>query len=137
MEAIDAGTTFVVDHAHMSYSPEHVTLGLAATEATGLRSFFCYNFTPLFKEWNEEKIEPDMDLIPTWMSEQLSELAREQPCGDDRVYLGWAFDLLFVPREAVVPLYEKVRELGIKLITTHMCKNAIFSECGLETSNTR
>jgi hypothetical protein len=23
LEAIDAGTTFVVDHAHMTYSPEH------------------------------------------------------------------------------------------------------------------
>ena len=121
----------------MSYSPQHVAQGLVATEAAGLRSFFCYNFTPRLRAWDEEKIEPDMDLIPGWMTEQLGELAQKQPFGDGRVNLGWAFDLLFLPKEVVVPLYEKVRELGIKLITTHMCKNLIFGECGLEPSNTR
>ena len=78
-----------------------------------------------------------MDLIPGWMSEQLGELAQKQPFCDGRVNLGWAFDLLFSPKEVVVPLYEKVRELRIKLITTHMCKNPIFGECGFEPSNTR
>jgi len=27
LESIDAGTTLVVDHAHMNYSPEHNSMG--------------------------------------------------------------------------------------------------------------
>ncbi len=125
LEAIDAGTTFVVDHAHMTYSPDHASEALSATAASGLRSFFCYNFTPRFKSWTTE-IVPDKDLIPDWFMKQLGELAAKQPFGDGRVYLGWAFDLLFLPKEMVVPLYEQVRKLGIKLITTHVAKNAVF-----------
>jgi cytosine/adenosine deaminase-related metal-dependent hydrolase len=127
LEAIDAGTTFVVDHAHMTYSPDHATEALSATASSGLRSFFCYNFTPRFKSWTTE-IVPDMDFIPGWFMEQLEELAAQQPFGDGRVYLGWAFDLLFLPKEMVVPMYEQVRKLGIKLITTHVAKNAIFGK---------
>lgn len=80
---------------------------------------------PRFKSWTTEVV-PDMDLIPGWFMKQLGELAAQQPFGEGRVYLGWAFDLLFLPKEMVVPMYEQVRKLGIKLITTHMVKNAIF-----------
>jgi cytosine/adenosine deaminase-related metal-dependent hydrolase len=125
LEAIDAGITFVVDHAHMTYSPNHATEALSATASSGLRSFFCYNFTPRLKSWTTEIVR-DMDLVPDWFMKQLEELAAQQPFGDGRVYLGWAFDLLFLPKEIVVPMYEQVRQLGIKLITTHVVKNAIF-----------
>ena len=80
---------------------------------------------PRFKEWTTEVV-PDKDLIPDWFMKQLGELAAQQPFGDGRVYLGWAFDLLFLPKEMVVSMYEQVRKLGIKLITTHVVKNAIF-----------
>lgn len=125
LKAIDAGTTFVVDHAHMTYSTEHATDALSATASSGLRSFFCYNFTPRFKSWTTDLV-PDTDLIPDWFMEQLAELAAKQPFGDGRVYLGWAFDSLFLPKEMVVSMYEQVRKMGIKLITTHVAKNAVF-----------
>ena len=125
LEAIDAGITCVVDHAHMTYSPNHATEALSATASSGLRSFFCYNFTPRLKSWTTEIVR-DMDLVPDWFMKQLEELAAQQPFGDGRVYLGWAFDLLFLPKDIVVPMYEQVRQLGIKLITTHVVKNAIF-----------
>ena len=80
---------------------------------------------PRFKSWTKEVV-PDMDLIPDWFMKQLGELAAQQPFGEGRVYLGWAFDLLFLPKEMVVPMYEQVRKFGIKLITTHMVKNAVF-----------
>jgi hypothetical protein len=67
-----------------------------------------------------------MDPIPDWFMKQLEELAGRQPFGDGQVYLGWASDLLFLPKEMVVSMYEKVRKLGIKLITTHMVKNGVF-----------
>lgn len=105
-----------------------VTQAVAATSSSGLRSFFCYSFTPRFKEWNKEQIVRDMDLIPDWFMRQLGELATQQPFGNGRVYLGWGFDLLSLPSEVVVPMYEKVRKMGIKLITTHMLKNAVFGK---------
>lgn len=42
------------------------------------------------------------------------------------MYLGWAFDSLFLPKEIVVSMYQQVRKMGIKLITTHVAKNAVF-----------
>ena len=109
----------------MTYSPDHATEALSATASSGLRSFFCYNFTPRVKSWTTE-IVPEKDLIPDWFMKQLGELATQQPFADGRVYLGWAFDLLFLPKEMVVPMYEQVRQLCIKLITTHVVKNAVF-----------
>jgi hypothetical protein len=43
-----------------------------------------------------------MDLIPDWLMKQLGELVAQQPFGDGRVYLGRAFDLLFLPKDMVV-----------------------------------
>lgn len=125
LEAIDAGTTFVVDHAHMTYSPDHATEALSAAASSGLRSFFCYTFTTRFKSWTTELV-PDMSPVPDWSIKQLEELAAQQPFGDGRVYLGWGFDLFFLPKEMVVAMYGQVRKLGIKLITTHVVRNAVF-----------
>jgi cytosine/adenosine deaminase-related metal-dependent hydrolase len=45
LEAVAAGTTTVVDHAHITMSPDHPKLGIAATVSSGIRSVFCY--TPI------------------------------------------------------------------------------------------
>lgn len=61
----------------------------------------------------------DPEYIPKWLFTQLSDLAKAQPFGDGRVRLGFAFDWLFLPKEMVVDLFDKVRDMGVKLITTH------------------
>lgn len=104
-----------------------VSEALSATVTSGIRSFYCYDFTVRVKEWSSE-VTLDTDIVPQWYMEQLEELAKDQPFGDGQVYLGWGFDLLFLPKEMVSPMYNKVRELGIKLITSHMGKNAVFGE---------
>ncbi|KFX86123.1 hypothetical protein O988_09754, partial [Pseudogymnoascus sp. VKM F-3808] len=46
LEAIDAGTTYVLDHAHGIYTPEHATQSISATTASGLRSTYAYAHPP-------------------------------------------------------------------------------------------
>jgi hypothetical protein len=65
------------------------------------------------------------DLFPDWVMSTLDQLTTEGPFGNGRVQIGFAFDGLFLPKEVVVPLFEKVKSLGIKVITTHYCRNAI------------
>ncbi|KAF4992233.1 hypothetical protein FDECE_13785 [Fusarium decemcellulare] len=124
LESIDAGTTMVVDHAHMTNSPEHVDEAIAATAHSGLRSVYCYVPTVRYKSWNP--LIPYPDIIPTWFSEQMENLAKSQPFGNGRVSLGFGFDLWFLPKDKVIKIWEQVRNLGVKLLTTHYCKNRIF-----------
>jgi hypothetical protein len=58
--------------------------------------------------------------------EQLDELAQAAPFGDGRVQLGLAFDGYFLPKETVVDLFKRVRKAGVKLITSHYVRGAIF-----------
>lgn len=124
LEAIDAGTTMIVDHAHLTCSPEHASQAVAATTSSGIRSCFCY--TPLLriKSWTDS-IEPEADLLPPWFYEQLEHLAKDQPFGEGRVHLGLGFDFVFLPKDVVVGLFKKVRAAGVKLITVHLSQNAV------------
>ncbi|KAF7337821.1 Metallo-dependent hydrolase [Mycena venus] len=125
MEAIDAGTTMVVDHAHMNYSAKHSSSALSATVASGIRSYFCYNPVPQ---------PPAASLAPfsfgsnaaEWSTKQLADLAASQPFGNGRVRLGLAFDAFYLPKEFVVSLYERARGLGVKLFTSHNLTNVGF-----------
>jgi hypothetical protein len=65
------------------------------------------------------------DLLPDWVMSTLEQLAADGPFSEGRVQLGFAFDGFFLPKQVIVPLFEKVKSLGIKVITTHYCRNAI------------
>ncbi|KAF3073627.1 5-methylthioadenosine/S-adenosylhomocysteine deaminase [Trichoderma lentiforme] len=127
LEALNAGTTTVVDHAHMNYSPAHNTNAIAATASSGIRSTFCYAPTTRVKEW-EPEITVDTDFLPSWAVEQVEELIKAGPYGDGRVSVGLAFDALFLPKETVADLYQRCRQAGAKVITTHYCRGAIFGQ---------
>jgi hypothetical protein len=46
LEALDAGTTSLVDYAYMSYySSDAASNGIAATVSSGIRPMFCYTPT--------------------------------------------------------------------------------------------
>ncbi|KIW10377.1 hypothetical protein PV08_11339 [Exophiala spinifera] len=124
LESIDAGTTTVVDFAHLTYSANHVNKAVSATIASGLRSFFCYVPIMRLKQW--EPMAPDTDFLPGWLYSQIERLAKAQPFGNGRVMLGFGYDLWMLPKETVVDLWEKVRGWGVNLLTTHYCRNRIF-----------
>ena len=97
---------------------------LNATVSSGIRSFYCYCPTLRVRAW--EPFEVDPNILPDWVMQGLETLAEAQPFGNGRVRLGFAFDGLFLPKWMVVDLFDKVRALGIKLITTHDASGAIF-----------
>ncbi|KAJ5930561.1 hypothetical protein N7466_006054 [Penicillium verhagenii] len=127
-ESIHAGVTTVVDHAHLTYSPEHATEAIRASASSGLRTFFCY--TPIWriKNWaSDAAIEFDEDLLPEWWLSTLDILARTAPFGEGRVRLGLGFDFFKLPKETVQNLWAKCRALGINLFTTHYVANYMKS----------
>lgn len=58
-------------------------------------------------------------MLPSWLVPHLSSLTGSQPYGNGRVTIGFGFDALWLPKDIVVSTFNKVREIGIKLITTH------------------
>jgi len=126
LEAIDAGTTTVVDHAHLTYSEEHAAQGLSATVSSGIRSFFCYCPISRLQKWDKTEMVPDFDFLPDWFMKQFEELAKAQPYGDGRVNIGLAFDFFFLPKEVIENIYAKARSMGIKLITSHYTVTAVL-----------
>ncbi|RHZ62452.1 uncharacterized protein CDV56_105925 [Aspergillus thermomutatus] len=127
LEALDAGTTTVVDHAHMNYSPENNTAAIAATVSSGIRSIFGYAFVARVKEW-QPRLTVNSSLVPDWAVKQVEELTKAAPFGDGRVQLGLAFDALFLPKEIVADLYDKCRRAGAKLVTSHYARGAVFGQ---------
>ncbi|GKZ19848.1 hypothetical protein AbraIFM66951_007778 [Aspergillus brasiliensis] len=118
LEALDAGTTTVVDHAHMNVTAAHSLHGLQATVSSGIRSVFCYTPTHTVKSWKPELV-PGGNFLDDWVVKQLSDLASAAPYGDGRVDIGLGFDGLMLPKDVVVSLYDRARKAGTKVITTH------------------
>ncbi|KAF4610385.1 hypothetical protein G7Y89_g15733 [Cudoniella acicularis] len=123
LECLDAGTTTVVDHAHLNYSPEHSKAALAATISSGIRSIFGYCPTPRVQTWKPFTLNPN--LLEDWVLTTMDELASKSPFGDGRVQIGLAFDGLFLPKEYVVALFERAKAKGIKTITSHFARTPI------------
>ncbi|KAJ7138144.1 hypothetical protein C8R44DRAFT_766920 [Mycena epipterygia] len=133
MEAIDGGTTMVVDHAHINYSADHSASALSATVASGIRSYFCYCPVPQKQatSWAPFRFEEGTPSVPNWTSSQLAELAANQPFGNGRVRLGVGFDDYYLPKEVVISLFETARSLGVKLFTSHYVRNALMGQHSL------
>jgi hypothetical protein len=119
------GTTTVVDHAHFNYSPEHNKAAIAATLSSGIRSVFCY--CPTSRVDSLDPFKMNMDLLPPWVMSTLEELVGHSTLLNSRVQLGFAFDGAWLPKEVIVNTFDKVKSLGIKVITTHYVRNGSMS----------
>jgi cytosine/adenosine deaminase-related metal-dependent hydrolase len=117
LEGIASGTTTIVDHAHITCSPEHAKLGIAGTASSGIRSVFCY--TPIMRLKGFNPISYHENPLEEWVMKTFEELADDGPFGAGRVTLGFAFDLFFLPDELVLALFAQVKNKGIKTITCH------------------
>jgi hypothetical protein len=80
-------------------------------------------------KWNP--VEFDYHVLAPWVLEVFEELGKASPFADGRVQIGLAFDLYFLPKDAVVSVFHKATELGIKTITSHYCLNAQVSQHSL------
>ncbi|PBK87352.1 Metallo-dependent hydrolase [Armillaria gallica] len=123
MEALDSGTTTVVDHAHCSRTPDHVTQAISATLTSGLRSFYCYAVVPEIKSWSPQFVLGDS---PAWGNELLKTLAQKSPFGPNgRVRMGLAFDQLYLPKDTVQEIIGTARQLKLFPLTSHAAGGAL------------
>lgn len=120
LEAIDAGTTTVVDHSHIVYSPEHPRAAIKATVESGLRTIYCYTPTPRIKAWSPQ-LEFEKDFLADWVMSTFTDLASSAPLApNNRVTLGFAFDgLLNMPAEETKSLLQRVYDAGVRVVTLH------------------
>ena len=127
LEAIDAGTTFVLDHMHGSYTPEAAEAGLKASVVSGLRMIYAHAQPIRLEAWDKEKCVPvwDDNPIPDWNFQFVEEKCRQQPI-DGRVSIGFGFDLWFMPKEYVQNVFQKARKAGIKVMTNHVNENGVW-----------
>lgn len=137
LEALDAGITTVVDHAHNLASPEHVDAAIEGTKKSGIRSVFCYGMGDVVKDGNLF----EGNTTPAWHFDDLRRVADEHLNSTDRVYLGVALnEMPFSTIDSLRKEIEAARELGARLITFHMSlpgAESVFelSEAGLLSSD--
>lgn len=117
LEGIAAGTTTVVDHAHVTRSPDHAKLAIAGTASSGIRSVFCYTPIMLIKQFNP--LQYHSNPLEDWVMQTFDELAEKAPFGSGRVTLGFAFDFFFLPGEVIKSIFARVTAAGVKTITCH------------------
>ncbi|RGP81829.1 hypothetical protein FLONG3_26 [Fusarium longipes] len=123
LEAIDAGTTFVLDHCHGCRTPEHADAAIAAFGDSGIRGVFAYAETFLnLAKWDSESCIPQPTSISESYIRHVEHLAKESPFADGRVAMGVAFDNYHLPKDEVEKLFRRAVKTGIRLITSH-CGN--------------
>nr|CEG03097.1 unnamed protein product [Fusarium pseudograminearum CS3487] len=121
LEAINAGTTTVVDHSHINTFEGAASTAISATVSSGLRSVYGYCPTARVASWSPFEMNPEM--IASWTLEELRKFGTQAPFGEGRVTMGLAFDLWFLPEQVVRELFQTAREAGIDLATTHAVRN--------------
>ncbi|KAI1056880.1 hypothetical protein LB507_002301 [Fusarium sp. FIESC RH6] len=120
-EAINAGTTTVVDHSHVNTFEGAASTAISATVSSGLRSVYGYCPTIRVGSWSPFEMNPE--LIASWTLQEIQDLGTKAPFGDGRVTMGLAFDLWFLPEQVVQDLFQRARDVGMELATTHAVRN--------------
>ncbi|KAJ8083464.1 hypothetical protein PM082_009338 [Marasmius tenuissimus] len=127
---VNAGTTTVVDHAHLNVFSGASDTAISATVSSGIRSIFCYTPTAIVESWNPLKIHPN--LLEPWVLSDLHSLAQKAPFGPNgRVQLGLGFDAWALPQDTAALLFDVARKGGIKLLSTHLAEGPIFPSSNL------
>lgn len=98
--------------------PCEAKAAIAATATSGLRSVYGYCFNIRVDSWSPFTVNPSF--IAPWALDGLEKLSHQAPFGNGRVTLGVAFDGWFLPEELLAPIFEKIKSLGVKHLTTHM-----------------
>lgn len=117
LEAIDGGITTVVDHSHVNHSPAHTYAAVRATVASGIRSI--YGYCPISRAESLQPFKRIWDFFPPWVMDTFDKLTTINPLANGRVMLGFAFDGLFLPKEILQPVFQKVMDAGAQVFTTH------------------
>ena len=134
LESIDAGTTTIVDHAHMAYSKEICEAGAEALEVSGVRATYCITPTNRVNTWGP-RLELNYEAIPTWWDDMFSGLAKTIPQGSGRIRLGLGYDSYMIGKDATADVFSKARKAGAKIITSHSVHSTFQTAPKFLTSN--
>lgn len=125
LEALDGGTTTVVDHAHLNLSPDYPRTAIQALATSGLRAVYCYtprrrttSFDPLVLE---EASPADPAVLDEWEQLAVAAAAPGRGFGGGRVSMGFAMDNLFLPADQLRAVYARLRRgpHAARVITSH------------------
>jgi hypothetical protein len=100
---------------------------LNAIVDSGLRVILGYNNALRMSNWDQSECVPEQDLIPDWALKQVGEFAQKHNKTSSVVEIGLGFDLWFLPKDMVLPMLENLRQQGLRLVTTHVTRNALMS----------
>jgi cytosine/adenosine deaminase-related metal-dependent hydrolase len=104
-EAMSAGVTSIVDHAHHTWSKETAEAGLKASIDSGNRVWWCYTVHPVVNHTSPYNLDFS---ATTWQLDQIDEISRRGKLGDGRVTLGLAYDGLQGTKESVMEVFKFV-----------------------------
>ena len=122
LESLDAGTTTVVDHAHISRSPEHVDALLTAIKASGIRAVICPAVVSYVDRW-EPKLQYLKNPLADWFMDVWDAAAdKASATGEGRMYMGLSFDGWNMKPEKIKELFSHVRgyKFPSHLVTSHL-----------------
>ena len=119
LEAINAGTTTIVDHAHIMNSSDHADEVVRAFRDSGMRGILCYGL------FNNPRPENTVGIsvfeTPQWMLDDVRRVRKEHFASDKgRVSMGLALtETEWFPSELARREIEFAREMGAKRISIH------------------
>ncbi|KAF4871774.1 5'-deoxyadenosine deaminase [Colletotrichum siamense] len=124
LEAIDGGTTTVVDHSSLNMGPEFPPTMIQALIASGLRTVYCYSVPRTVSSWSPFTVQDDYtspSVLQDWKA-----LASKGPYGNERVQIGFVVDNVYQPGDAMKKLYSELRAAKAKVITSHAAAGLAF-----------
>ncbi|KAJ5697091.1 hypothetical protein N7536_007503 [Penicillium majusculum] len=124
MEAVDAGTTSVVDHSSLNLGIEYPPTLINALATSGLRAVYCQCVPRTIL--GEDSLNVTDDHAPESALRTWKELAEIAPFADGRVHLGFAVDNLYLPTGQLQELYTELRSMDAKIITSHGAAGKAF-----------
>ncbi|KAL0564498.1 hypothetical protein V5O48_017547 [Marasmius crinis-equi] len=125
LSLLNAGTTTVLDHAHLNVFSGSSEVAISATVSSGIRSLFCYTPSVVVTSWSPFDIHPN--ILEPWVISDLAALLRKAPFGSQgRVRLGLGFDAWYLPSQVFQPLFDVAQKGGIDLLTSHMVGGPMF-----------
>ncbi|GJC78800.1 5-methylthioadenosine/S-adenosylhomocysteine deaminase [Colletotrichum liriopes] len=124
LEAIDGGTTTVVDHSSLNNGPEYPPTMIQALATSGIRAVYCYCVPRVVSSWNPLTSQEDYtspSVLESWKS-----LAAKGPYGDERIELGFVVDNVYQSPDEMKKLYSELRAAKAKVITSHAASSLAF-----------
>ncbi|KAK1978473.1 amidohydrolase [Colletotrichum cereale] len=124
LEAIDGGTTTVVDHSSLNIGPEYPPTMIQALAASGIRAVYCYCVPRVISSWSPFTSHDDYtspSVLESWRA-----LAEKGPYGDERIQLGFVVDNVYQSPDEMKKLYSELRAAKAKVITSHAAAGLAF-----------